>query len=41
MAIGRLDEDSEGLLLLTTDGMMSDLALKKVERILCSSRWYY
>lgn len=24
MAIGRLDEDSEGLLLLTTDGMMSE-----------------
>jgi 23S rRNA pseudouridine2457 synthase len=25
MAIGRLDEESEGLLLLTTDGMMSEL----------------
>ena len=33
MAIGRLDEYSEGLLLLTTDGMMSELVRsKKVEK---------
>jgi 23S rRNA pseudouridine2457 synthase len=33
MAIGRLDEDSEGLLLLTTEGMMSELVRsKKVEK---------
>ncbi|WP_116788716.1 pseudouridine synthase [Flavobacterium psychrotrophum] len=33
MAIGRLDEDSEGLLLLTTDGMMSEIVRgKNVEK---------
>jgi 23S rRNA pseudouridine2457 synthase len=33
MAIGRLDEESEGLLLLTTDGKMSELVRsKKIEK---------
>lgn len=33
MAIGRLDEESEGLLFLTTDGMMSEIIRsKKIEK---------
>lgn len=33
MTIGRLDEDSEGLLMLTTDGMMSEMVrAKSVEK---------
>lgn len=37
MAIGRLDEDSEGLLLLTTDGMMSEIVRSKtVEKEYCA-----
>ena len=43
MAIGRLDEASEGLLFLTTDGMMSEIirGKKHRKRILCAIRWCY
>jgi 23S rRNA pseudouridine2457 synthase len=40
MAIGRLDEDSEGLLLLTTD-MMSEIIQSKVDKEYYVSRWCY
>ena len=34
MAIGRLDEESEGLLMLTQDGMTSEIVRsKKVEKV--------
>ena len=46
MAIGRLDEPSEGLLLLTTDGKMSEEVRRKIDalfgskpRLGVSSEW--